>query len=321
LTLIDRLRDTSGTNGFHINTHASVLSNQEQERCHVSLLGAFCLTLGSQSFSLLLESELFGHEEGAFTGATRARRGDFELAHHGTIFLDEIGEMPLHLQVKLLRVLEDRNLRRVGSERPVEIDVRIMAATNRDVKLEMEQDRFRADLYYRLAVVALTVPPLRDRREDIPALAQMFLARIGKQFGRSVSRFDPDALRALVEHDWPGNVRELINVIERAVLLAREDVNHLGSPDSRTASTSGRRRSTARTSPARDRGRLRAPLPALASHEDRRPHRRDGEACRSERAYPLRADAALQPEKGRLQGLSLDPEAVRGTIPAITWHP
>jgi two-component system response regulator AtoC len=175
----------------------------------------------------LLESELFGHEEGAFTGATRARRGYFELAHHGTIFLDEIGEMPLHLQVKLLRVLEDRNIRRVGSERPVEIDVRIMAATNRDVKLAMEQDRFRADLYYRLAVVALTVPPLRDRREDIPALARMFLARSGKQFGRSVSRFDPDALRALVEHDWPGNVRELINVIERAVLLAREDVIHL----------------------------------------------------------------------------------------------
>ncbi len=171
----------------------------------------------------LLESELFGHEEGAFTGAVRARRGYFELAHRGTIFLDEIGEMPLHLQVKLLRVLEDRSIRRVGSERPIEADVRIMAATNRDLKREMEEHRFRADLYYRLAVVTLTVPPLRERREDIPELARAFLDRIRGQLGRSVTSFHPNALEALIRHDWPGNVRELINVIERAVLLAPEN--------------------------------------------------------------------------------------------------
>jgi DNA-binding NtrC family response regulator len=171
----------------------------------------------------LLESELFGHEEGAFTGAVRARRGYFELAHRGTIFLDEIGEMPLHLQVKLLRVLEDRSIQRVGSERPIEVDVRIVAATNRDLKREMEEHRFRADLYYRLAVVTLTVPPLRERREDIQELAGAFLDRARRQLGRPVTRFHPDAMEALIRHDWPGNVRELINVIERAVLLAPEN--------------------------------------------------------------------------------------------------
>jgi two-component system response regulator AtoC len=168
----------------------------------------------------LLESELFGHEEGAFTGATRARRGYFELAHKGTIFLDEIGEMPLHLQVKLLRVLEDHRVRRVGSEKPIEIDVRIVAATNRDAKQEVDAQRFRADLYYRLAVVTLTVPPLRERLEDLPQLAEAFLERSRRQLGRNVVSFRPDAMEAMQRHDWPGNVRELINMIERAVLLA-----------------------------------------------------------------------------------------------------
>jgi DNA-binding NtrC family response regulator len=168
----------------------------------------------------LLESELFGHEEGAFTGAVRARRGYFELAHRGTLFLDEIGEMPLHLQVKLLRVLEDKRIQRVGSEKAIEVDVRVMAATNRDLKKEMEAHRFRADLYYRLAVVTLTVPPLRERREDIAELARAFLERMRRQLGRPVTSFHPDAVEALLRHDWPGNVRELINVIERAVLLA-----------------------------------------------------------------------------------------------------
>jgi two-component system, NtrC family, response regulator AtoC len=168
----------------------------------------------------LLESELFGHEEGAFTGAIRARRGYFELAHRGTILLDEIGEMPLHLQVKLLRVLEDRSIRRVGSERPVEVDVRVMAATNRDLKRDVEENRFRADLYYRLAVVTLEVPPLRERRDDIPELARKFLDKIRRQLGKPVTHILPEAMEALVRHDWPGNVRELINVIERAVLLA-----------------------------------------------------------------------------------------------------
>ncbi|HEX9725596.1 MAG TPA: sigma-54 dependent transcriptional regulator [Vicinamibacteria bacterium] len=168
----------------------------------------------------LLESELFGHEQGAFTGASRARRGYFQLAQGGTIFLDEIGEMPLHLQVKLLRVLEGRQIQRVGGEHPIEIDVRIMAATNRELKTEMETQTFRADLYYRLAVITLTIPPLRERREDVPELAQKFLHNLRRQLGGKAIRFHPAALQALVHYDWPGNVRELINVIERAVLVA-----------------------------------------------------------------------------------------------------
>ena len=167
----------------------------------------------------LLESELFGHEEGAFTGATRAHRGFFELAHRGTIFLDEVGEMPLHLQVKLLRVLEDRRLRRVGGERPIQVDVRVMAATNRDLEAEMKAKRFRADLYYRLAVVALTLPPLRERLDDIPLLVRHYLDYFRALVGRPVTGITDEAMAALSAHEWPGNVRELINVMERAVLL------------------------------------------------------------------------------------------------------
>jgi DNA-binding NtrC family response regulator len=198
----------------------------------------------------LLESELFGHEEGAFTGAVRARRGYFELAHRGTIFLDEIGEMPIHLQVKLLRVLEDRSIRRVGSEKPIEVDVRIMAATNRDLKREMEEHRFRADLYYRLAVVTLTVPPLRERREDIQELASAFLDRTRRQLGRPVTRFHPDAMEALLRHDWPGNVRELINAIERAVLLAPGDEIHVSDFRSGESFAAGAERAPASPPPA-----------------------------------------------------------------------
>jgi DNA-binding NtrC family response regulator len=167
----------------------------------------------------LLESELFGHEEGAFTGATRTRRGYFELAHGGTLFLDEIGEMPLHLQVKLLRVLEERSIRRVGGEKSIAIDVRIMAASNRDLEAEVAAGRFRSDLYFRLAVVTLVLPPLRDRREDIPQLLDSYREHFNLQLGRQVGGVTPRALRALMRYDWPGNVRELINIMERAVLL------------------------------------------------------------------------------------------------------
>jgi DNA-binding NtrC family response regulator len=167
----------------------------------------------------LLESELFGHERGAFTGAVASRKGHFELAHEGTIFLDEIGEMPLHLQVKLLRVLEERRLQRVGGQRPIAIDVRVMAATNRDLEAEMSAGRFRTDLYYRLAVVTLTLPPLRDRSEDIPDLVESYLRHFRLLLGRHVRGIRPDALSALCTYAWPGNVRELINVMEQTVLL------------------------------------------------------------------------------------------------------
>jgi len=169
----------------------------------------------------LMESELFGHEEGAFTGATRARKGAFELAHDGTMFLDEIGDMPLHLQVKLLRVLQEREMQRVGGERPFDVNVRVMAASNRDLEKEVEDRRFRQDLFYRLNVVTLEVPPLRERKEDISLLARSYIDFHRPRVGREVHDMEDAALEALVNYAWPGNVRELINVIERALLLCR----------------------------------------------------------------------------------------------------
>ncbi len=167
----------------------------------------------------LLESELFGHVAGAFTGAVRARRGYFELADRGTLFLDEVGELPPHLQVKLLRVLQERTIVPVGGEEPLEVDVRLMAATNRDLQAAMRAETFRSDLFFRLAVVTLTVPPLRARAEDIPALVASYVEHFRGRLGRPVQGVAPAALEALVRHPWPGNVRELINVLERAVLL------------------------------------------------------------------------------------------------------
>lgn len=171
----------------------------------------------------LLESELFGHKQGAFTGATRSRRGAFEQAHGGTIFLDEIGEMPLYLQAKLLRVLQDFEIRPVGAEKSTWVDVRVIAATNRDLEQAVARGTFRKDLYYRLSVVTLKIPPLRQRREDIPALARRFLASLKHQVGRDVSQISEEAMGALCRYDWPGNVRELMNVIERSILLCRSN--------------------------------------------------------------------------------------------------
>jgi two-component system response regulator AtoC len=170
----------------------------------------------------LLESELFGHEEGAFTGATRSRRGCLELAHKGTLFLDEIGEMPMHLQVKLLRVLQEREVQRVGGERPIPIDIRLMAATNRDLQDEVDAGRFRKDLYYRLSVVSLHIPPLRERREDIPSLVESYINFFRTQMAHNAVGISEPARAAMTRYDWPGNVRELINVVERAMLLCRD---------------------------------------------------------------------------------------------------
>jgi len=169
----------------------------------------------------LLESELFGHEQGAFTGAARSRRGAFELAHDGTLFLDEIGEMPLHLQTKLLRVLQDFEVRPVGAENPIWVDVRVIAATNQDLEKEIEQKNFRKDLYYRLSVVMLTIPPLRSRKEDIPAMSRRFITYYRHKIGKEIDGLQEDALEALCNYDWPGNIRELMNVIERAMLLCQ----------------------------------------------------------------------------------------------------
>jgi DNA-binding NtrC family response regulator len=172
----------------------------------------------------LMESELFGHERGAFTGAVRSRRGAFEMAHQGTLFLDEIGDMSMSMQSKLLRVLQDLEFRPVGSEKSVWVDVRIIAATNKNLKEAIEQGGFRQDLYYRLSVVSLTLPPLRKRKEDIPSLANHFLGMLTKKTGKNITRFSKEAMSALCRYRWPGNIRELMNVIERAVLLCRLDI-------------------------------------------------------------------------------------------------
>ena len=172
----------------------------------------------------LIESELFGHEKGAFTGAHRQRQGHFELADGGTIFLDEVGELPVDAQVKLLRVLQEHEISRVGSENAIKVDVRVIAATNRDLVEMVEAGRFRMDLFYRLNVFPLTLPPLRERREDIPLLVAKFLADQARAQGRTFTRLSEDGMRLLLDYHWPGNIRELQNVIERAAILARDKV-------------------------------------------------------------------------------------------------
>ncbi len=167
----------------------------------------------------LIESELFGHEKGAFTGAVEKRTGKFELADGGTIFLDEIGEMPAELQVKLLRVLQEQEIERIGGKGPVKINVRIVAATNRNLEKEVEEGRFRLDLYYRLFVFPIIIPPLRERKDDIPVLANHFLARYAQKIGKAVTGISANVMAQLLEYHWPGNVRELEHFIERSILL------------------------------------------------------------------------------------------------------
>jgi two-component system response regulator HydG len=171
----------------------------------------------------LLESELFGHEKGAFTGADRRKEGRFYQANQGSIFLDEVSEMPLTMQVKLLRVLQERELTRVGGEKVIPVDVRVIAATNKDLVDLKNKGLFREDLYYRLNVVSLEIPPLTGRREDIPLLAQHFLEIFVEKNNKKIKGFTPKAMDQLVRYDWPGNVRELMNAVERAVVLARTD--------------------------------------------------------------------------------------------------
>jgi DNA-binding NtrC family response regulator len=178
----------------------------------------------------LIESEFFGHERGAFTGADQRRPGVFELAHGGTLFLDEVGEIPIELQAKLLRVLEEGKLRRLGGKVEIEVDVRVLCATNRDLKAEIKNQRFREDLFFRLNVFQVGLPPLRDRREDIPILAQHFVDKFNSESGKHVHGVHPDALEILKNYDWPGNIRELRNSVERALILSDGDliaVDHL----------------------------------------------------------------------------------------------
>ncbi|MGD9033796.1 MAG: sigma 54-interacting transcriptional regulator, partial [Desulfobacteraceae bacterium] len=196
-----------------------------------------CATLPSN----LIESELFGHEKGAFTGAQMKQIGRFELADGGTIFLDEIGELPLDLQVKLLRVLQDGEFERLGSSRTIKSDVRVIAATNRNLKEAVRKGRFREDLWYRLNVFPITVPPLRQRREDIPLLVKSFVQRFSMKMGKVITTIAPQETEALQNYSWPGNVRELENVIERAVIVSQGPALSVEVPKTSESITGGKR--------------------------------------------------------------------------------
>ena len=182
-------------------------------------IGVNCMALNSG----VLESELFGHEKGSFTGAVALRRGRFELGHGGTLFLDEIGELSPELQVKLLRVLQERKFERVGGTEEIEVDIRIVAATNRDLMKEVEKGNFREDLYYRLNVVQITLPPLRERREDIPLLTGHFITKFSQENNTQQRSFSPKAMDCLSAYEWPGNIRQLENVVERCLVMAGSD--------------------------------------------------------------------------------------------------
>ena len=190
--------------------------HEQSDRAAGPFVAVSCAALSET----LLESELFGHEKNAFTGAATERKGRFELAGGGTLFLDEIGDIPAPVQIKLLRVLQQREFERVGGSKTIKVDVRIVTATNADLEQLVKEDKFREDLYYRLHVIQIVVPPLRQRIEDIPPLVETFLARFSRENGSAIRSVAPDAMQCLVEYPWPGNVRELENIIERGVVLS-----------------------------------------------------------------------------------------------------
>jgi transcriptional regulator with GAF, ATPase, and Fis domain len=195
-------------------------------RKHNPLIKVGCATLSSS----LIESELFGHEKGAFTGADKQRVGRFELANHGTIFLDEIGELSLELQAKLLRVLQEGEFERLGSSKTIKIDVRVITATNRSLEEEVKKGNFRKDLYYRLTSFVITIPPLRDRQDDIPLLFKFLVNKFGKKFGKEIRSIPRSSMKNLVKYSWPGNIRELENVIENAIIISDNGILNVKIP-------------------------------------------------------------------------------------------
>ena len=233
LQSVDKLRDTKsnvlvlGESGTGKGIIARTIHEQSSRKDN-PFVTVNCSILSPT----LLESELFGHEKGAFTGADKLKIGRFEFADGGTVFLDEIGEIDKSTQTKLLRILQEKVFERVGSTKTISTDIRIIAATNSDLEKAVEQNVFRRDLYYRLKVIVFQLPPLRERREDIPAFAEFFLEKYGGELNKSTQKFDKECMDALVSYDYPGNIRELENIVERAVVLADEDVIHVSDlPD------------------------------------------------------------------------------------------
>lgn len=204
--------------------------HNEGPRANYPFVAVSCVALPET----LLESELFGHEKGAFTDAITQKKGKFEIADKGTIFLDEIGDISPKLQLSLLRVIQEKEIVRVGGEKPIKLDVRIIAATNRDLKKLVQEGKFREDLYYRLNVITIEIPPLRERKEDIPLLVNHFIQKFNVELKKNVQKITDDAMKALLKYNWPGNVRELENVIERAMVVSRDNIirkEDLGLPE------------------------------------------------------------------------------------------
>jgi DNA-binding NtrC family response regulator len=210
----------TGSNGTGKELVAHWL-HEKSERSGGPMIEVNCAAIPSE----LIESELFGHQKGSFTGASKDRAGKFEAANGGTIFLDEIGDMSLSAQAKVLRALQEHKVSRVGSDKDIKVDVRVIAATNKNLKKEIEEGNFREDLYHRLAVILINVPSLNDRRDDIPLLIQYFTKRIAKEQGTSIKSFNTKAIKLLQEYDWTGNIRELRNVVERLIILGEEEVS------------------------------------------------------------------------------------------------
>ena len=225
-TMIEKVAPTdarvliTGPNGTGKELVAHQL-HEKSERCNAPIIEVNCAAIPSE----LIESELFGHVKGAFTSAVKDRAGKFEAAHKGTIFLDEIGDMSLPAQAKVLRALQENLIQRVGADKDIKVDVRVIAATNKDLKKEIEEGRFREDLYHRLAVILIKVPALNDRREDIPELINYFAAKIAQEQGNATKQFSKAAIKLLQEYDWTGNIRELRNVIERLIILGGNEIS------------------------------------------------------------------------------------------------
>ena len=225
-TMIEKVAPTdarvliTGPNGTGKELVAHQL-HEKSERCNAPIIEVNCAAIPSE----LIESELFGHVKGAFTSAVKDRAGKFEAAHKGTIFLDEIGDMSLPAQAKVLRALQENLIQRVGADKDIKVDVRVIAATNKDLKKEIEEGRFREDLYHRLAVILIKVPALNERREDIPELIAHFAAKIVQEQGNATKQFSKAAIKLLQEYDWTGNIRELRNVIERLIILGGNEIS------------------------------------------------------------------------------------------------
>jgi transcriptional regulator with GAF, ATPase, and Fis domain len=209
----------SGENGTGKELVARQIHEQSQ-RSRMPFIEVNCAAIPSE----LIESQLFGHEKGSFTSAFKQRKGDFELAHGGTLFLDEIGDMSLSAQAKVLRALQENKITRVGGEKEIQVDVRVVAASNKDLAEEIKNGNFREDLYHRISVIVMLVPPLRERKEDIPLLVQHFIQELVQEQGRSSLEITEGALKRMAEYTWTGNVRELHNVVERLLILCDQEI-------------------------------------------------------------------------------------------------